>query len=271
MSAPRQPAYPPAPVAANAVDLMGLPVHGGGAEAIKTYMTGVVSRGQQAIIPYLNVYGANLAHQTPWLAEFYRQSQFVICDGEGVRWGLAMLGLPTPTKVTYNIWLWDLCAWCRENRLSVYLLGGKPGVAERARIQILARLPGLEIRGLHHGYFDKTGPENDHVIADIERLRPDLLLLCLGMPIQERWLRDHARALPVRLLLCGGAALDYAAGEVAVCPRWMYRLHLEWLFRLWLEPVRLFRRYVFGNPQFLLRVFLYRIFHLRARREACRD
>ncbi len=246
--------YPPAPVAPGSLPVLGLPVHGGGAAAIKAFMHDVVTSGRQAVILYLNVHAVNLAHRLPWLKTYFERSQFVICDGDGIRWGLELLGQTAPPKVTYNVWLWDLAQWCSDEGRTLYLLGGRPGVAERAADRMMKRVPGLKLAGLHHGFFEWSGSQLDALLNDVRQCRPDLLLICLGMPRQEEWLARFASDLPVHVFLTGGAAIDYAAGDVPVVPRWMARLHLEWLFRLGLEPRRMFGRYVLGNPVFLLRV-----------------
>ncbi|MEO5693102.1 MAG: WecB/TagA/CpsF family glycosyltransferase [Usitatibacter sp.] len=247
--------YRPAETAGNAVDLLGIRVNDVSAVGVLDYMDCAIRAGRQAVILHANAYAANLAGRHAWMRKALREAQMVFCDGDGIRWGCRILGLRVPPKVTYARWLPMVGDWCADRGRSIYFLGGRPGVAERAAQRYREAHPGIRIAGTHHGYFEKAGPESDAVVAEINGARPDVLLVCFGMPIQERWVHDNAPKLATHVLLTGGAALDYAAGAVSLTPRWMIRLELEWLYRFLREPRRLFMRYVVGNPEFLLRVF----------------
>ncbi len=131
--------------------------------------------------------------------------------------------------------------------------------ADRAATNLCARYPRLRLAGTHHGYFAKEGPANQAVVDEINGASPDILLVCFGMPLQERWVSENLSQLRVHVILTGGAAIDYGAGAIPVVPRWMAKLQLEWLFRFLIEPVRMFRRYIIGNPLFLARVFLVKL------------
>jgi N-acetylglucosaminyldiphosphoundecaprenol N-acetyl-beta-D-mannosaminyltransferase len=118
------------------------------------------------------------------------------------------------------------------------------------------RYPSLEIAGTHHGYFDKdpTSVSNSHVVELINSASPDILLVGFGMPIQEQWLKDNWETIEARAAITGGAVLDYTSGALRRGPRLLTDHGLEWLARLLIEPRRLWRRYVIGNPMFLARV-----------------
>lgn len=253
------PVYEPAKRRSEPLDLLGLPVDTGDADATLDFMAEVIDDGRQAVILHLNVFGANLAGRHPWLKTVFRNAQLVFCDGDGIRWGLHVLGQTPPPKITYNVWLWQMAAWAEQRGAGVYLLGGRPGIAQLAAENLAARHPDLRICGMHHGYFDREGPQNEAVVAEINRLSPDVLLVCFGMPLQEKWVRDNASRLATHILLTGGAALDYAAGVIRTTPGWVKRLQMEWLYRFSCEPVRLFRRYIIGNPCFMGKVFLERL------------
>jgi N-acetylglucosaminyldiphosphoundecaprenol N-acetyl-beta-D-mannosaminyltransferase len=251
--------YPQAPRQGGALDLMGIPVHPVGPPEILGFMGSVIAERTQAVILHVNVNGANLAIRHPSLMKAFNQTQMVFCDGDGIRWGLSILGYDPPPKTTYNVWLWTLAQWCVDRDASLYLLGAVPGVADQAAKNLVARLPRLRIAGTHHGFFPREGPENEAVLAMINEARPDVLLVCFGMPMQEHWVMANRERLATHVLLTGGASLDYAAGIARMTPRWMVRMQLEWLYRLLQEPIRLFGRYVIGNPVFMARVFLSRL------------
>ena len=127
------------------------------------------------------------------------------------------------------------------------------------------RYPDLRIVGTHHGYFDRTlgGEENNHVIQMINSAKPNVLIVGFGMPFQERWLLENWEHVDANIFLTGGACLDYMSGRVRRAPRWMLDNGLEWLYRLLLEPVRLWKRYLIGNPLFLYRIAKQRMGLLR--------
>lgn len=216
---------------------------------------------RQATVLYANVHGINLAQNDPWLKELYRSADLVYCDGSGVRLAARLLGHGIPPRLTAADWLWDLAARWEESGRSMYFLGSRPGVAERAARRLRTRFPDLRILGTHHGFFDKSrdADQNRHVIESINRVRPDLLCVGFGMPLQERWLLENREDLEARVVVNLGAIFDFVSGDVPRAPAWMTTRGLEWFGRLLLEPQRLWRRYVLGNPVFLARVFASRL------------
>jgi N-acetylglucosaminyldiphosphoundecaprenol N-acetyl-beta-D-mannosaminyltransferase len=122
-------------------------------------------------------------------------------------------------------------------------------------------IPGLEIAGIQHGYFDKTAgsSENEAVVALINQVKPDILVIGFGMPLQERWLLENWDRLDAKVAIPIGAGFDYLAGVTPRAPRWMTDHGLEWLGRLIIEPRRLWKRYIIGNPLFFYRLVKYQL------------
>lgn len=247
--------YPEAQKKEGALDLMGIPVHAVDADAIHHYIAEVIAKNQRALVLNVNINAVNLALDQPWMKELFCKAQMVFCDGDGVRWGFRLLGQTPPPKVTYDRWIWQLASFAAEKGLSLYFLGGKPGIAEQAAARIRHAIPNLRMAGMHHGYFKKEGPENEQVIQEINQTRPDILILGFGMPIQEKWLQNHWHKVAAHVFLTGGAVFDYAAGHAKRAPDWMIRANMEWLYRFLQEPRRLFSRYILGNPYFMFRIF----------------
>lgn len=248
-----------APQRAPDMQLLGLPLHSVGVEQVLAFIEATVSRKQKAIALNLNIYCVNLALKHRWLHEFIRGAHLVFCDGDGVRLGLRLSGYSPPPKITYNEWLWQLSAFCDDKKYRLYFLGGKPGVAEEAARNLKTRYPTLNIVGVQHGYFSKQGEQNQRVVDAINAASPDILLVCFGMPIQERWIADNWKDVNAHVFLKGGAAFDYASGRLRKAPAFLIRWHLEWFYRWLQDPRRLFMRYVVGNPYFVLRVLLARV------------
>jgi N-acetylglucosaminyldiphosphoundecaprenol N-acetyl-beta-D-mannosaminyltransferase len=212
----------------------------------------------RAIIDYVNVRSLNLAYADPWLKDFLNRCDLLFCDGIGVVIGANILGYRMGKKhrMTCPDFLDTLASRLAAESRSLYLLAGAPGVAAKAAELLAQKHPGLKVAH-HHGYFKKTGPESEAVLAELERFRPDVLYVGFGMPVQERWIAENLDRLPAKVILPLGACLDFYTGMAYRGPRWMTDHGLEWLGRLFTEsPKRVWGRYVIGNPLFLLRVLM---------------
>ena len=217
-------------------------------------------RRRGGIVLNANAHCLNLCHEDEGLRRFFAAADVVFCDGVGVRLAARMLGDELPERITYADWLPRLAALAEERGFSLFFLGARPGVAREAARRLEASHPGLKIAGVRHGYFDHRAgsPENGAVVAEVNAARPDVLLVGLGMPLQERWLMENRRRLDVGVALTGGAVFDYASGRLRRGPCLLTDNGLEWLARLIVEPRRLWRRYLLGNPLFLARVLAQR-------------
>ncbi len=173
-------------------------------------------------------------------------ASLVLPDGIGVIYGAKILGTPLKAKVPGADFAENLMARMAGKGRSVYLLGAKPGVAELAGEKLSAKYPGLRIAGTADGYFKDDGP----VIEAINAARPDLLLVCLGAPKQEKWMAANRDKLTVPLMAGLGGSLDVYAGAVKRAPEVWQKLELEWLYRLIKQPSRLGR--MMKLPKFLL-------------------
>lgn len=248
--------YPAASRKGGVLPLLGISIHPVGVDDVHEFIEKVVSEKAKALVLNVNIHAVNLALRYAWFREFLNQGHLVFCDGEGVRWGLKLLGIQPPPKITYDRWFWQLAEFCARHHFSLYFLGSKPGVAEEAARRLKAKFPSLRIVGIQHGYFSKTGEENERVVDDINRKRPDILTVGFGMPMQEEWLSENWRRIDAHIFLDGGAVFDCVSGRLARPPEWMIRMHLEWFFRFLQQPGRRFARYFIGIPYFFFRVVL---------------
>lgn len=222
---------------------------------------GIVREGGHALVLHVNVHGLNLCYRDPGLRSFFGTAPVVFCDGAGVVLAARILGRCLPERITYADWAWQLAGFAERENLSLFFLGAQPGVAGKAAARLLTRYPNLKIAGIHHGYFDRAvgAPENEAMLAEINASRPDVLLVGFGMPLQERWLMQNWDRIDARVALTGGAVFDYVSGELKRGPRILTDNGFEWLARLLIEPGRLWRRYLIGNPIFLARVLVQRL------------
>jgi len=245
------------------VQILGVCVHSVTLRELIQQIKRFATSGDHYRVMYANVHVLNIAYRDAELRRILNQADLVYCDGAGVKLGARILGKHLPERMTGADWIHDLCRVCQETGITLYLLGGQPGIAAEAARVLTARYPGLRIVGTHHGHYDHNGPENSAVIAEINALRPDILLVGFGTPLQEKWIDRHMERLQVPVVWAVGALVDFVTGNKPRAPRWMLDHGLEWLYRLWTEPRRLWKRYIIGNPLFLWRVFMQRLGWLR--------
>jgi N-acetylglucosaminyldiphosphoundecaprenol N-acetyl-beta-D-mannosaminyltransferase len=224
------------------------------------YVLFMVQGQRKAVIANVNVHAVNIAFEHAWFKDFINHSQVVFCDGYGVKWAAKFLHGKVMQRYTPPDWFDRLASMCAENGISMFFLGTQQDIVEKAEAVFIEKYPSLKIVGVHHGFFDKeaVSSENQEVLAGINSVRPDILVVGFGMPAQEKWILDNWGKLQVSVVIPVGAFFDYLAGDVVRAPRWMTDHGLEWLGRLVIEPRRLWRRYLLGNPIFLWRVLLQR-------------
>lgn len=212
---------------------------------------------QRSKIMYLNINCMNYAYNNPRYRKTLNEADVVYCDGAGIVLGARLMGIYLPGRMTGADWIYDLCELCERKGYSLFFLGGEPGIAEKAKEVLIKRFSKLLIIGTHHGYFTKN--DNDILIFKINKLRPDILLVGLGTPLQEFWIDENFHKLNVPVVWAVGAVMDFVSGKLPRAPKWMLNNGLEWLFRLLIEPSRMWKRYIIGNPLFILRVLKERI------------
>ena len=163
-----------------------------------------------------------------------------------------VLGRPVRDNVNGTDLFPRLAAALQGRGKRIYLLGGRPGVAEGVARWLAKNYPGVELAGWRHGYF--SAEEEAKVLEDVRRSGADLVLVALGAPRQELWIRRHLPKLGAKVAMGVGGLLDFLSGRIPRAPRWIRKLGLEWCYRLYREPGRLWRRYLVGNVVFLVRL-----------------
>lgn len=183
-------------------------------------------------------------------------ADLVVADGMPLVWASRIRGRPyLPERVAGSSMTLGLCEEAVRYRASVFLLGGDPGVAERAAATLVARYPGLCIAG---HYCPPFGFESDAALMEelrneVAAAEPDIVLVALGSPKQERLIEQLREVFPAICWMGVGISLSFVTGDVARAPLWMQRTGLEWFHRLVQEPRRLFARYVIhGVPWFFV-------------------
>jgi len=203
------------------------------------------------------VHGVSEARRDPAFGALLNAAWLNVPDGMPLVWLGWWHGHRSVTRVYGPDLMATVCDRGRAVGLKHYFYGGQPGVATLLRDRLTARFPGLQVVGTFTPPFrELTAEEFALLQADIASSRPDLVWVGLGTPKQERWAAGAAARLDAALLLTVGAAFDFHTGRVRQAPRWLQQSGFEWLFRLCIEPRRLWKRYLRNNPLFLGRTFL---------------
>lgn len=212
-------------------------------------------------LPPLTVVGPNahlvtMAERDSRFADAMRDADLAVPDGISVVMASRLLGVPIPERVTGGELMERMCAEAAHYGFRVFFLGGLPDAAMRAAHNLRQRYPGLNICGTYApaAGFESDAQELVRIRQEIANAAPDLLCVAFGAPKQEIWIQENRRQLNVGAIMAVGAALDTQGGLRRRAPRWSQRVALEWLYRLLMEPHRLWRRYLIGNTRFILLV-----------------
>ena len=231
--------------------LLGIELVDAAPEQVLLAVDSLVSRCAPSNVFFANAHTLNLASSDPHVAAALARAAWVLNDGAGVALALRARDI----RVEYNLngtdFLPRLLEYAATHGWSVFLLGGRPGVAERARSALVTVTPQLNIVGTRDGFFDPR--QSADVVSEIRGSGATMVLVAMGNPLQELWLDDHLTETGCRVGVGVGAFLDFAAGEVTRAPAWIRRARMEWFYRLAKEPRRMWQRYVIGNPAFLVR------------------
>lgn len=236
------------------VNILGVSVNIIDTDGLHAAISESIERKRKDLYAYVNINAINIARRNERFRGILNSSHIVYCDGEGVRLGAKVLGHHLPPRVVLTYWIWELCSLFEEKGFSVFFLGSTGQYVREAVERVRQRFPRIKIAGSHHGYFDKQGKENDAVLQMIQDARPDVLIVGFGMPMQEFWIEENFDRLAAHVILPAGSMIDYTAGRKGLAPRWMANHGMEWLFRLLQEPGRLWKRYLIGNPLFMVRI-----------------
>lgn len=212
-------------------EVFGIDFWSGSSEEALRAVGAWLERSEYFTLSFANPEFVLNAHDDPLLLQYLRRCRTVFADGAGILWASKLQGGRIRERITGTDFQWEIFRLAAERGQRVFLYGGKPGVADRAKQIIQERLPALTEVGSCNGYLAE-----DEALAEIAAFRPDVLVVCLGNPRQELWIARHGASTGARLVFGNGGALDFIAGQVRRAPLWMRNHGLEWLWRLFQDP-----------------------------------
>jgi N-acetylglucosaminyldiphosphoundecaprenol N-acetyl-beta-D-mannosaminyltransferase len=222
------------------------------AQAKAAILAYAASEGPPSYVLTPNAQHVVLLNSDVYLRQIYRDADLVVPDGFSLLLAAKIFGLSFPQRVAGVDLFQSLCEGAAEMGLRVFFLGGRPGSADLAANHLKKIYPGLQVGTYCPKFgFEKDPSEMDGIAAAVEGFRPHILFVGLGAPKQEYWIHEHGRNLGVSVCIGIGGGFEMVGGVVRRAPKVLQHLGLEWLFRLCLEPGRMWRRYLIGNSQFL--------------------
>ena len=194
------------------------------------------------------------------LLQIINDADLTLADGKPLIWISKLLKKPLVEKVSGSDLAIDLIELSNINHYSLFILGGKEGVAEKAKERIESKYSSI---GSISTYSPRFGFENDlneinKINNMINEAKPDILLACFGCPKQEKWVYDNINKYNAKVTLCAGATVDFLAGTVKRAPKWISNIGFEWFYRFLKEPKRLFKRYFVDDVKILSLFFKYK-------------
>lgn len=193
----------------------------------------------------------NKAYSDRHYREVLNSSELVLPDGTGIRIASSVLGRPIRENQCGTDLIPSFLGHINGNGARVFLLGATQSVVERAGEKMKGDFRSVTVCGVHHGYFDS----GDEIVEKINAAGPNVLLVGMGVPRQEMWIAENLPRLNAKVCCGVGALFDFYSGSVPRAPSWMLRAGMEWIYRLYREPRRLWRRYLIGNFLFLARIY----------------
>jgi N-acetylglucosaminyldiphosphoundecaprenol N-acetyl-beta-D-mannosaminyltransferase len=230
-------------------------------EVVEKITNHAISKGKPEYVVTPNAQHILTLQKDTHFRKIYRDALLVVPDGVSLLWSAQFLKTPLNGRVNGTDLFEQLCAVADKKGLKIFLLGGRPGAVEAVEETLLNRHPNLKIVGTHcPSYGFESQPQELALIkSKIKAATPDILFVGLGAPKQENWIYANYQDIKVPISVGIGVSFELVANMVQRAPMWMQKWGLEWFFRLLVEPKRLWKRYIVGNPQFMWLVFKQRL------------
>jgi N-acetylglucosaminyldiphosphoundecaprenol N-acetyl-beta-D-mannosaminyltransferase len=235
------------------VDFLGSPVDSLDMRDALERVDGFVCSGEPHHIMVSNANKFWLMRREPRLARIAQQADLILPE-RVVAMCSALLGSPLKSDVAGIAFAKELLPHCEKMGHSIFFLGARSEVMKSLMKMVRREYPALNVVGYHHGYFLKDG--NEAVVEKIRKSKPDVLIVALGSPLQEYWIRDHFDEMSVPVSIGVGGSFDVIAGLKKDAPQWIRKSGFEWLYRLIQDPKRYWKRYSIIVPFLFVTLFI---------------
>lgn len=228
-------------------------------EAIEKLVESTEQINKSYVVP-VNVDMVVKADKDNSLKKIIQEADVVLADGMPLVWFSKKIGIPLKEKVSGSDLIPALCQKANKTGHSIFILGGKEAVAERAKENLKKQYPNICIKGTYAPPFgfEKDSKEIEKINTMITEAHPDFLIVCFGCPKQEKFVYENYDKYEAKVSICAGATVDFLAGDVKRAPKWMSNHGLEWFYRFLQEPKRMFKRYFIDDLKFINILLKYR-------------
>jgi N-acetylglucosaminyldiphosphoundecaprenol N-acetyl-beta-D-mannosaminyltransferase len=250
-------AFPASAHSLSRFGILGTYIHGANRRIARRVLHAFVQEGEPRQLVTVNVDFLRIAETMPRLKDVINTADLAVPDGTPLVWMARYLGLKDCERVTGPDLIEAAAALSVDQGIKLFFLGGSPGAAEGARRVIEERFPGVHICGLMsppEASYPFPQDLDDAICESIRQAQPDVLFVGFGCPKQDLWIRDHLQELRVPVSVGIGGSFNFLSGHVSRAPAKLQHLGLEWVYRLWQEPRRLWRRYLVHDLPFVARL-----------------
>lgn len=220
----------------------------------------MIKDGDKHYVVAINVDVVMKIEEDAYLKEITDNADMVLVDGKPLIWISKWHKRPVKAKISGSDLVPILCKVAAKKGHTIFIIGGKDGIADQAKKKLEEKSPGIKVVGTYAPPFgfEKDQKELDKINAMISEAHPDLLIACFGCPKQEKWIYENYQKYDARVSVCAGATVDFLAGNVNRAPKWMSEHGFEWFYRFLQEPKRMFKRYFVDDVKILKLVIKYR-------------
>lgn len=213
----------------------------------------MIESGKRSYVVAINVDVVMKIENDSYLKKVVDGADMVLVDGMPLVWISKMQGKPLKAKISGSDLVPLLCEEAAKKNYTVFIIGGKDGIAVQAKRRLERSMPGIRIVGTYAPPlgFEKDDDELNKINEMISNVKPDLLIACFGCPKQEKWIYENINKYNAKVSICAGATVDFLAGNVKRAPHWMSEHGLEWFYRFLQEPKRMFKRYFIDDIKIL--------------------
>ena len=219
----------------------------------------LIEEKKKSYVVAINVDVVMKMESDPYLKRITDEADLTLVDGKPLVWIAKWHKHPVKAKISGSDMVPELCKVAAKKGYSLFIIGGADGIAEKAKQNLERDIPEIKIVGTYappYG-FEKDKEELEKINVLISDAHPDLVIACLGCPKQEKWIYENYLKYDGTVSICAGATVDFLAGKVNRAPVWMSEHGLEWLYRFFQEPKRLFKRYFVDDIKVLGLVWKY--------------